>query len=258
MMNKRIDFSHLGGFPLTQEILDFLQQSYTGSFEAIAKLAGNFSILTGCEEVGLNITNGWIVYNNEIIPLVGGTKGDGSILLLDTVETRVFDNAITQDVLFTKVATMGTPAVFNYSQLVPLLQLQNIWLPGDIKEKYVDAGYEAANFDIDGYGINKEKGWRKLSSVYVNSAGAVTVNKKVGDAEFGVVGNFGGTKTHVLTIDEMPSHSHVMALASTSSGLGYLEEGSNVGPTRNTSSVGGSQAHNNLQPYFVVLKLIKL
>lgn len=258
-MNQRVDFTNLGGLPVTQFTTAFMQSSYINSLMAIAKLCGDKTILFGCEQLGSNVSSGWISYNGELLPLVGGSLGTGGIKVIETVDQREYENTIVHNVYFTKTAVFSTPSDFNYNELSPLLSLKNIWKKDDIRSCVKDAAYEAANFDVDGYGTSvEEKGWRIFSKQYTDAAGAVLVNKKDGDTEFGVVGNFGGAKTHVLTIPEMPSHSHVMALASTSSGLGYIEEGSNVGPTRNTSSVGGNQAHNNLQPYFVVLQLIKL
>ncbi|MBL0144945.1 MAG: hypothetical protein IPP48_03465 [Chitinophagaceae bacterium] len=156
---------------------------------------------------------------------------------------------------------MGTPEDFNYSELTTLLELQNVWLPGDIKEKYVDAVYEAANFDIDGYGINKEKGWRKLSSVYANSAGAVTVNKKDGDTEFGIVGNNGGTKTNTLLPANLPSLPNTQGIVKIDGVDTFTSGDSSAGEFNNKTMQawpGTSTPVNNLQPYFVVLKLIKL
>lgn len=83
--------------------------------------------------------------------------------------------------------------------------------------------------------------------------GKVLVGVDEADSDF-VVGKTGGEKKHKLTIAEIPSHSHALQLnkgispASVSSGgsNGYLW-GEYSG--KNSSSVGGDESHNNLQPY---------
>lgn len=82
-----------------------------------------------------------------------------------------------------------------------------------------------------------------------------------GDGEFSL-GNTGGEKTHILTIDEMPTHSHNMtgvrqwksggtkAFPQDSSVISAVEDGA-------TSNAGGSQAHNNMQPFMASVCCIK-
>lgn len=82
--------------------------------------------------------------------------------------------------------------------------------------------------------------------------GRVPVGIDTSDSDFNTVEKTGGEKQHTLTINEMPSHSHEDAkprgLQNTATGsaqYGYIMNGS----YSSTAFTGGSEPHNNLQPY---------
>lgn len=69
----------------------------------------------------------------------------------------------------------------------------------------------------------------------------------------------GGEATHLLTVDEMPSHNHNFSMwgngthyyPSTGSILRWYSSAYNT-QTVTVSNTGGGQAHNNMQPYIIV------
>lgn len=104
------------------------------------------------------------------------------------------------------------------------------------------------------------------------AAGRMLVGLDAGQTEFDTVEETGGSKTHTLTIAEMPAHTHVQdahthtqasqtattggvsswehgAIDASSTAAETLPTGSTVAVNQNT---GGGGAHNNLPPYVVV------
>lgn len=92
--------------------------------------------------------------------------------------------------------------------------------------------------------------------------GRTLVGVDSNDSDFSTVEKLGGEKTHTLTIDEMPSHSHRFKNGEYDAISILYDDGSNKWygiPINNgftfsskqiqITDTGGSQAHNNLQPY---------
>lgn len=88
--------------------------------------------------------------------------------------------------------------------------------------------------------------------------GKVLVGVDEADADFNASNKQGGEKTHTLTIDEMPSHSH-RQFVSANNGNDSIrrdwdsdESGRAYDQGMETGKTGGNQPHNNLQPYITV------
>lgn len=90
------------------------------------------------------------------------------------------------------------------------------------------------------------------------ATGRVLIGIDPGQAEFDTVGETGGAKTHTLTVDEMPAHTHDeyqnSATTGGLSGWGARDTSTNTAilSDYDTGSTGGGQPHNNLPPYIIV------
>jgi hypothetical protein len=100
-----------------------------------------------------------------------------------------------------------------------------------------------------------------------NGRALVGVNES--ETEFSTVSKTGGAKTHKLTVNEMPSHTHIQdshyhnfdlhATGCTNSGTGPVGSDcygtytkSTAKTTASNQNTGGGAAHNNLPPYVTV------
>lgn len=98
-----------------------------------------------------------------------------------------------------------------------------------------------------------------------NLCGKTVVGLDADDEDFNVIGKTLGEKTHKLTIEEMPSHTHKYTYAISSGNtegslsLGSEKAGTITGQYGNAiTETGGSAEHNNIQPSTVQNYIIKV
>lgn len=89
---------------------------------------------------------------------------------------------------------------------------------------------------------------------YSNTTGFTALTSKA-------LGSVAGEETHILTVSEMPAHTHGVIPYSGNTGTNvnqHINSATNGASYTDTSSTGGSQAHNTLPPTMYINLMIKL
>ena len=104
-----IDFSRTGGFPLTQNILDILQENTNNKTRAMGRALGQYLILEGCNVVGSNVEPGYVAINGNIYEFTGGSfmPGIDQIITTTSAQDVVFEDGVQYPVLYENKATLG-------------------------------------------------------------------------------------------------------------------------------------------------------
>ena len=130
--------------------------------------------------------------------------------------------------------------------------------PGDMKYVYIDSASYATFASGKARAEALNPGWEYAS----DAEGAVLVNTVNADldSDYHTAGNTFGTRTHQLTVDELPAHTHdVPNTAGSESDSGDGGTSSPIVGTTGTSlPTGGSQAHENRQPSYTAFLMRKL
>lgn len=175
-------------------------------------------------------------------------------------------------------------AVRNYIESGGVVQSQKEWL----KNLILETTHPIGSLEINISGINPSEylggGWESFGS------GRTLVGVDTNDSDFNTIEKTGGEKTHTLTTNEIPAHTHgskslVGTWANWGEGSSQVSRTANgykvtgivsavgdnnqygwgtatgrdsdntslkIDATHEHNSVGGGQAHNNLQPYITV------
>lgn len=259
-MNKT-EFVQTGGFPVKAERLQELQTAYE-IFNQLGSLAGNLTIVSGCEVVGSNVADGFVFINNELLPFKAGTLAD-NVIIIEESSSKEFLNGEVKPVHFNRYATFGTSVnSFPWEDFVRPIQTKEI--PVDLVTRLENLEKKAAVFQAGGGMVfwNKPaaeipEGWQEV----INWRGRIPVGLDTTQSEFDLLGKQGGSKTRTLTESQLPvinrTYNSNTAIDFGSGSATVQRARSNVSGTGNYISTnvtfGGGEAFSMLNPYRVVL-----
>ena len=210
---------------------------------------------------GYSLTSKWL--NTETGILWHCTKNDTSNATWEASPTSqtISDLSTRIDSLNTSLNDLNTAYTNKLSDLENNLNekistnktdiktsLQNLYPVGSI---LINADNNTNPKDLLGFGT-----WEAFGGGKVLVGIDTNVNP---DEDFATAGKTGGEKEVTLSERTMPPHSHILTKEGTnapSNGKGFdtgvNDRGNKTYTSHKTSSVGGGQPHNNLQPYIVV------
>ena len=126
------------GFPGTNKTWRFIQSAWREPLEALAKLSGNKTILTGLTTTVVggvtNVSNGFISYNGEILPFEGGVL-NANVTLVEDIENVTYDVDVDNDgeldilpAYKTRYLKFGTDGIesFSFSDLTILKSIKEL------------------------------------------------------------------------------------------------------------------------------------
>ncbi|KAA2244561.1 hypothetical protein F0L74_00875 [Chitinophaga agrisoli] len=258
-MNKVEQLTNLGGFPMTQYTLDFMQQSYRNALAALARLAGDAVIVAGMEDTGDTVAGGWISYNGELLPFTGGPK-QSTWIIEENTEDRIFADQVSRTVYFTRSARFAAGGI-PYSNLQRIgtltgmksiidamnAQLSRIWKRGDVIEVDCDAAYMQANFDNTGLGINERAGWAICNgnNGTQNRGGRFAVGYDASKADYNKTGVVGGQEFVSLSVGQLPPHMHTGATQVSARGNPLLQVSITLGQGGSITGSGTKYSTDN-------------
>ena len=274
-MNK-LHTEHSAGYPFDIGFLAFMQNAYS-LFNHFGHLAGNKVIISGCEEIGNTITPGTVYINGELFPFEGGAKDD-TVFIKEVTNEVTFEDGFLRPLEIIRSVAFGRSVpekTFNWEDFQRVTNLQDLG-----KNKTDNTETEKLLKRIEKLEKQKQAvpiglialwgkpaneipaGWRE----YVNLRGKMPIGldpdyvKKPEDSQDYQLNSLlkqGGERSHKLTIEEMPRHSHDVEnipRVVTDVDRGGLSSHFSLDDTtsRTSSSTGGDQSHNNMPPYRVV------
>ena len=192
-----------------------------------------------------NISNAVTATHTELNKLDGVTANTTELNYVDitTLGTVEASKAVTADANKDVTGIRNLTITGTLSGATGLVTMSDVYPVGSI---YINATNANNPSSLLGFGT-----WVAFG------AGRVPVGIDATQSEFDTAEEVGGSKTHTLTVSELPAHNHNNAAGiSPAPNANDVDitggNGRTIADNVTTDNTGGGSAHNNLQPYVVV------
>lgn len=101
-----LNFNYKIGWPFSADTMEFVQNQLL-QLQQLSLIGGNLFIISGCNVVGGNVSDGWVVINGEVLPFMGGAV-QTSVIVVDTPTGRGFQDLSVRNYYHVRHATFGT------------------------------------------------------------------------------------------------------------------------------------------------------
>lgn len=160
---NHVDFSNPGGFPLSENTMEFMQQSYIDAIIAlcqpgVAVPANTPVIISGMGIVGSQYNDGFFFYNGELIKFTGVADigllpacAGGLVLgyyIAETVTQLEFQDGTINDARFAKTASLSCGANAVSATFIPLTT------PFKTYAEYLEPTGKTAEVHVSGINVN--------------------------------------------------------------------------------------------------------
>jgi len=233
-----LNFNQSGGFRVETDILDEMQKAYE-IFNVLGSIAGNFSIISGCEVTGVTAADGFVYINGELLPFVGGTVG-ANVKIVEVVTAKEFEDLNTRDVIYERHATFGIAAVSypwaDFKRPIPTKDLAELF--AGIAETFATIIDKLDTIDRDAK-VQEPTDWNATSGVtqLLNKPDISSPFLYKGSAP---VGNPAGDATLAVTFPTVGTASYVVVGSLVSLGADYDQDNDVVWTIKNQTATGFS------------------
>lgn len=230
-----INFVQTGGFPVKCERLQEVQTAYS-IFNELGHLAGNLTILSGCNVVGTSVSDGYVFIDGEVLKFKAGFISS-DVIIIQNESDKEFENGEIKAVHYERYATFGTSetswAWEDFTRLVSLRELKGrILPPGTNPQLYCG---NVANIPAGWFLCDGEEGRPNLKGQFI-------VGLDPDDPDYDEIGKSGGLKkvTPIGTLNNA-------TLNITIPRDGWGTNGGNLGTVASGRLVVGSGVNENAE-----------
>lgn len=216
-------FVQTEGYPLTSERLQELQTTFQ-ILNVFGNLAGNLTIISGCELSGSTVQNGYVFINGELLEFrAAAVDGNSKVVILEDKIYKTFKNGSSKEVYAIRYATIGTNTeaswlwssfkrpfptkdieVFrsDFENRLNVIETKLATIENGA-QKNVQSDFDVVDSESSAFIKNKPaylkiltKGSKNIGNVTTNSYSVVIAIEDIGTANYQVVGSIRSNSTN--------------------------------------------------------------